>query len=120
MADASDSSSLLTVIPEESERKGQAWLAWLVIVGLVGLVIWLQMTRSAREEADVRGQRSLWLVKMQGRYLVGAGDLLGSREKFYAQARAFYTGPIDQRLIFVVVAGELAGPKQAFEQLQDL
>src|SRR5229473_2836387 len=120
MSDASDSPSPLTVVPVEPERKGQALLAWLVIAGLVGLIIRLQMIRPAKEEAADSGHRAIWFVKMQGRYLVGAADLFGNREKFYPQTTALNTGPIDQRLIFVIVSGELGEPKRALENLQDL
>src|SRR5262249_16015270 len=114
------SASPLTVVPVEPERKGQPLLAWLVIGGLVGLIIWLQTLRSAKEEADVPGQASLGLGKIQGRYLVGAGDLFGNREACFPQAHALNNGAMEQRLIFVTVVGELGGPEKALEQLQDL
>jgi membrane protease YdiL (CAAX protease family) len=44
----------------------------------------------------------------------------GLGERVYADARDLNTGPVEQRLRFVVLAGELAGPQRAQEQLDAL
>src|SRR5262249_42999434 len=56
----------------------------------------------------------------QLRYLVGAANLLKRDPQLYEQAKLLNTGPVRQRLRFVVVAGELAGPEEALRQLEKL
>src|SRR5262245_1778373 len=108
---------------EVPPRKGAALLAWVVILGVVTAVVWWQNRRPARDPAEAPAERLSGLggLKVQGRYLVGAASLYPSqREKFYKEARALDRGPVGQRLRFAVLAGELAGPREALNRLGDL
>src|SRR5690242_5602547 len=60
-------------------------------------------------------------MELQARYLVGAKSLLnGPGKDLYEHAKALNNGPVDRRLRFVVLAGELAGPEEALTQLNEL
>ena len=99
-------------------RRSWAWLAWLVIAGLCGYVVFLR--DSAGEKAAAADDRlGTSLVKVQGRYLVGAEDVL--RTRFSSESvQGFRKGSVDQRLRFIVLAGELAGPAKALQELEGL
>jgi membrane protease YdiL (CAAX protease family) len=62
----------------------------------------------------------LVMTRMQARYLVGVNDMLKVGPSLYKQARAMDAGSDLQRLSFVVVAGELEGPREALRLLDDL
>ena len=48
-------------------------------------------------------------------------ELLGNRDSLYPEAKkSMDTGPVADRLRFIVVAGELRGPAEALSQLQAL
>jgi membrane protease YdiL (CAAX protease family) len=96
-----------------------ATLAWVVILGVVG---WQVVGRHlvARERgAAADSQLELLTMRMQARYLLGTRELVGV-PGLYDQARALNTGSVAQRLRFVVLAGELAGPAEARSQLHKL
>jgi membrane protease YdiL (CAAX protease family) len=111
---------------QEAPRDPSAWvwtfLAWLVIAGVVGLVIVRNaLHKSSPAAAMVEG---LVTIQMQGRYLVGAANLGlpgANPRSLYEQARdSLDHGSYSQRLRFVVLAGELAGPDEALESLDRL
>jgi membrane protease YdiL (CAAX protease family) len=61
------------------------------------------------------------VLQMEARQFVALSHMDGSqREKVYQQAEPLKTGSDEQRLCFVVLAGELMGPKEARKQLQEL
>jgi membrane protease YdiL (CAAX protease family) len=92
-------------------------LAWLVIAGVVAFVL----LRHAAEEMEARERFSRVIFELQARYLVGATELLGQNKKlFYDQAQTLNRGGHEQRLCFVALAGELAGPAEARKLLEDL
>ncbi len=123
---------LRLVIGASKGRLGTA-IAWLIILDLVGFVLY----RNAERNVPVKGEVSTaWLVNVesQGRYLVGAADLLeqlnaaagagaaksNPRQDMYKQAKSLDRGSYSQRLRFSVLAGELAGPDEALEALDRL
>jgi membrane protease YdiL (CAAX protease family) len=98
-------------------RRGRPLLAWLVIAGIVGFILW----RAAIEAAPGRQAVELIMMEVQARNLVGLATLTGQRDaNFYEQAKALNRGPYDQRLRFIALAGELAGPAEARKQLAEL
>jgi membrane protease YdiL (CAAX protease family) len=108
------------VVPPERKR-GVAWLAWLVILAVVGFeVLWPRLRPSrAKAEGDAAAQRVL--ANMQIRQLVGWAEIFGQRQAIYEQAKkSLDTGPVADRLRFVVLAGDLAGPQEALEQIDNL
>jgi membrane protease YdiL (CAAX protease family) len=106
---------------EPRRRKGHALIAWVVIVLLAAGIIVLQSFRPARERSGTLPSSGIFAFQMIGRYLVGTASLTRMRDpQLLASARQFYTGPPEQRWCYVVLTGELAGPKQALEQLAEL
>ncbi|MCC6421825.1 MAG: CPBP family intramembrane metalloprotease [Gemmataceae bacterium] len=95
-------------------------LAWVVIAGGV---FWQAAGRylvaeSPRQEAVAEEMAHL-TTRVQARYAVGAHELF-PMPAMYEQMKALNAGPIGQRLRFVVLAGDLAGPAEALRQLRDL
>jgi membrane protease YdiL (CAAX protease family) len=113
-----------TAIPALPQKKGWPVLAWIVIVLLVALV--LRMHAAAPQgEATAAESSDLRTMEIQARLLVGVKDLLNAPanapgENLYAHAQAMNAGSVEQRLRFIVVAGELAGPAEAHAQLNQL
>lgn len=122
--------SQLYAVPAETPsaappRRGWPLLAWLIILAVVAFILWRYETASPLE-----GPRyDLVNMRLQGRYLVGAaeleahylGDKKNGREMLYEQAQnSLDRGTYPQRLRFVVLAGELKGPKEAREQLRQV
>ncbi len=120
MNDRADNPPLPFPLPEESPRSSRwplAWaaLAWVVIVGFVAL----HFFQEARRESDGEDRIGLITMRTQARYMVGMREIL-DMPGVYDQARALNTGPVSQRLRFVVLAGELRGPTEARKQLREL
>jgi membrane protease YdiL (CAAX protease family) len=122
--DALPAEPILDALPARPPRRGHPLIAWVVILGVVGLIIGRHMIASARESGAVDSAVSLVTVQAEARYLVGAAsfNLPGAtRQDLYPQAKdKFDRGSYSQRLRFAVVAGELAGPEEAREALEQL
>lgn len=106
--------------PTLPPRRGVAWLAWVVILLIVGFEVLWPRLRPSQERAAGKDRVAPLPTEMQARYLVGAAELTGGGKALYAQAQALNTGPIDQRLRFVVLAGDLDGPDEALRQIDRL
>jgi membrane protease YdiL (CAAX protease family) len=109
--------------PPAPRKRGWPVTAWVVILLLTAFVTLHQMLR--KESAGGVAQENemgLVLVQMQARYLVGLASFpMGRGEAaLYEQAKAYNTGPLPQRLRFIALAGELAGPEEALRQLDEL
>jgi membrane protease YdiL (CAAX protease family) len=119
---SADDRSIATAIPAVPQKKGSTVLAWIVIVVLVGLVLYLHTVprldapAAPGENVDVR------LMELQARYFVGAKSFFPQQGKeLYDKAEeTLNTGPLDRRLRFVVLSGELAGAAEARAQLNAL
>lgn len=106
--------------PSELPR-GRPLIAWVVIVLFVAGVTSLQFIRARVRDSGTNDRIGVALMTMQGRYMVGAANFPGvSRLDLYKEAVSLNTGPIDRRLRFVTLAGELAGPAEALKQLDRL
>jgi membrane protease YdiL (CAAX protease family) len=122
MTDPADVPDLLPppAPPEPPRKKGHPVAAWIAIILLVCLILWRPwespIASAGRERFDAV------LLRLQGRNAVGAAGLFGPKERsqFYGQLKSLDTGPVGQRLRFIVLAGELAGPDEALERLRDL
>jgi membrane protease YdiL (CAAX protease family) len=102
-----------------------AWptlIAWLLILAVATLVIVRTVLR--KNDATAAMVDSVVTMQMQGRYLVGAASLglSGSDGKLlFEQARnQLDRGSYSQRLRFAILAGELVGPDEALEILEQL
>ncbi|MCI0464104.1 MAG: CPBP family intramembrane metalloprotease [Gemmataceae bacterium] len=112
--------------PGEPQPPPRRWpwlcvlLAWLVIgAGAVWQAAGRYVLGEApRREADAEDLNRL-TVRTQGRYYLGARELLGLPE-IYEQAKGLNTGPVSQRLRAMVLAGDMAGPAEALARLRAL
>jgi membrane protease YdiL (CAAX protease family) len=102
-------------------------IAWVVILLAVGFVLVgrdllrhvldrMGLLHGGEPAPDI----GLVMTRMQARYLIGVNDLLKMGPSLYKQARVMDSGSDLQRLSFVVVAGELEGPREALRLLDDL
>jgi membrane protease YdiL (CAAX protease family) len=108
------------VAPAPRRPRSWAWLAWVVILTLCGYMAFGRTLLADKEEEATRENRlGRLLIKMQGRYAVGAEDIL-KQNGMFAIAEAYRRGDVEQRLRFVVLAGELAGPEEALKELDRL
>jgi membrane protease YdiL (CAAX protease family) len=117
-----DDSVIATAVPVPAQKKGRPIVAWVVILALVALILWLHSVPSAATNAAATEELDLHLMQMQARYFVGTEDLLHppGKELFDQAKKSMDTGPVEQRLCFVILAGELAGSKEALSQLKQL
>ncbi len=105
-------------------KKGKPLVAWGVILVVIGLVL-LRNAREHLQEAASSGAadepRNQVLLEMTGRYDVAAGNIFPAiKGELYRQLETFNTGPLNDRLRFVVLTGELRGPDEALQQLDAL
>lgn len=120
--------SQLHKIPMETPsapHKGWPSVAWLVIFAAVAFILWRYET-----VRPLDSQRyDLVTARLEGRYLVGIAELQerfldaqkGGRELLYKEAKGVLNrGTYSQRMRFIVLAGELKGPEEAREQLQEI
>ena len=104
------------------KKKGWTLLSWLVILGLVGFMVVRTLISGMPGEGEQQQLRlQEILFDLQARYLVGAASFIPSeREALYRQAKGFDRGNWEQRLKFIVLAGELAGAQEAFDKALEL
>jgi membrane protease YdiL (CAAX protease family) len=97
-------------------------LAWGVIASFVVLSFVVRhVAKESPGEVATKDRLNLITMRSQARYLLGAREWApGNDRELYLQAKAMNTGPVDQRLRFIVLAGELEGPEEALEQLAKL
>jgi hypothetical protein len=107
--------------PPPPPKRGVAWLAWVVIALVVGFeLLWPHFRPTPKKDAGDEAARRV-LADVQAREIVGMAEFVGQRSTFYAEAKKnLDTGPVPDRLRFIVVAGELEGPAEALKQLQQL
>ena len=117
-------------IPLEAEvierpGRGQPTLAWLVILTVTSLTIalpyllpLLPLDRKARPPS---GDFTAQIFKVYGKVFVAAADLQADDAKSIDDAiEVLNKGPLQQRLWFIVVVGELAGADEALDRLANL
>jgi membrane protease YdiL (CAAX protease family) len=97
---------------------GWPLVAWLVILAAVVFLVWRTAVKPPGSSPQMQGV----VVSIQGRYLIGAGELLGDKgkEDLFKQAQQFQRGPIVQRLGFAVITAELKGLADACDDLAQL
>jgi membrane protease YdiL (CAAX protease family) len=97
-----------------ARRRSWAWLAWIVIIGLCAFMVF---GRRGAMDREGKGDLPEILMKIQGRYLVGFNDVVHQKAIYETSVKTLRQGGVDQRLRFVVLANELAGPKVALKEL---
>jgi membrane protease YdiL (CAAX protease family) len=120
MADAASEDARETSTPRSRWPTIAAWIAigLLVAVAAAG-----QRWRPRNDQPATAGKpgEDLAVFNLQARYMVGAASMMPhTASGLYRQAQALDTGSVDQRVRFVVLAGELAGPQQALAKLDEL
>ena len=97
--------------------RGHPLIAWVVIfLVVVGLFVLRQVYQPA-----AGGAEQFDAFEIQARALVGAASLGPQTPEVYSQqVKDLNRGSIGQRLRFVVLAGELVGPTEARERLEEL
>src|SRR5262249_29642447 len=91
-----------------TRRRSRPFIAWVVILVLVALIPVVQVVRP-RTRGERMDRLDVELMRSEGRRAVGMTVLPGaSRAEIYEQTRALNTGPVERRLRFIVLAGELA------------
>jgi membrane protease YdiL (CAAX protease family) len=107
-------------------------LAWFVILALVGYIVARNMAREASSANST--DQTAWLVTLeqQGRYLVGAADILEAlnksagpgaaankpKEDMFKAAKSLDRGSYSQRIRYAILAGEFSGPAEARDALK--
>lgn len=102
-------------------RRGLAWVAWPVIILTCALTILTHHLEPPADEEDGDGI-GLILMKLQAQYAVGVADLLpiNGRDLYASIQVTLDAGTVDQRQRFVILAGNMAGPDEAAQQLEEL
>ncbi len=102
--------------PPRPTPRGRPLIAWVVILLVVaGLFVLRLVYKPAEEEERFEA------FELQARALVGAASLGSKPSEFYSsQVQDLDRGSVGQRLRFVVLAGELAGPTEALARLDAL
>jgi membrane protease YdiL (CAAX protease family) len=89
----------------------------LVIAGVVAFILWRYWTEPEEQKQEL----DLVSMQLQARASVGLANLFrDNAPAIYQQLQTLNRGTYRQRLCFVVLAGELAGPEEARTQLQKL
>lgn len=124
-----ETNTLESVLPvtEPTPPRGHSLLAWVLIIGLVVFSVVMARRRSEQKgEHEVEVETDT-LIEMQARMLVGA-EALAEQEKDTGPARQMIagqitgldTGPVSQRLRYIVLVGELDGPEKALDGIKHL
>jgi membrane protease YdiL (CAAX protease family) len=118
--------------------RGMTIISWGIVLPLVGFVfflnhIWPQIEKdvmrllygeqpeqAAEQEAPGQARFEFAMMKMQSRYFVGLKGFLKGQQSVDSQLRALNKGSAEQRLSAIILAGEMSGPSEALEQLEDL
>jgi membrane protease YdiL (CAAX protease family) len=117
-----DLADLPPAAPEPPRKKGQAWLAWVIITSVIGFLLWWPRQSLLSESKTHDTPATTFMLRLQGRYVVGAAGLFGpsERQQLYKQIESLDTGSLGQRLRFVTLAGEMAGSEEAVRRLGEL
>jgi membrane protease YdiL (CAAX protease family) len=109
------------MLDERSTPRGRPILAWAVIGAVACWMAWRQAAEAPQRRAADLAPLSSALGDFQSRYLVGAASLFGGQERqLLQQAEALDRGPAAERLRYVVLTGEFAGPKEALRRIDAL
>src|SRR5262245_31968142 len=107
------------LLVEPPPRRGHPVIAWLVILTFALAAIGLSFLRPLQKVAASKDQANLLVLELQARYMVGLTSLMGQKDpNLLKQIQVLNTGSISQRLRYVVLAGEVAGPAQAVSHLE--
>jgi membrane protease YdiL (CAAX protease family) len=108
--------------PEPRAPRGHPVAAWIVIVMTVAGILILHYIEEARKPKSADAATDAVVMKLQGRYAVGARELMsGSGAPMLEQMEeSLNQGSVDQRQRFIVLKAEMAGTQAAAEELAAL
>lgn len=108
---------LAELVPAPSPA-GHPLLAWLVILALVALTIIAQRGPEKAIDPAAVDELQRSILEIQGKYLVAAAQTPAmQKSQLYQSVQSLDSGPLAQRLTFIVLAGELSGCDEALRQL---
>jgi membrane protease YdiL (CAAX protease family) len=108
---------LAELVPAPSPD-GHPLVAWLVILTLVALTIVVQRGPEKAIDPAAADELQRSILEIQGKYLVAAAQTPAMQKtQLYQSVQSLDSGPVVQRLAFVVLAGELRGFDEALRQL---
>ncbi|MGE0610069.1 MAG: lysostaphin resistance A-like protein [Pirellulales bacterium] len=100
--------------------------AWLVIAAMTGLIaVGQSMRDDGKDKQDGAHSKpdesASFVMELQARYIVGAAAFAPQQKAtMLKQAKDIAAGPVDQRMRYVTLAGELSGPEAALAALDEL
>ena len=116
--DMSDAASQIEPLPC-GPVVGHPRIAWLLIGTLVVLSITAQRSPEKATNPVALSELQRRILEVQGKYLVAAAQTSTvQKSQMYQSARSLNSGSLLQRMAFVALAGELAGPEEALRQVQ--
>jgi len=100
------------------QQRGRPWLAWLAIILTIGFEL---IPHAPRWQDDGDGPL-LVVAEIQARYLVGMKNFPFPVEADYREQidQAFAKGSLRQRLVGIVLIGDLISPQDALDELSHL
>jgi membrane protease YdiL (CAAX protease family) len=102
----------------QAAGRGFTKTAWAIVAILVLASIFWQIYRGEKVARSPASGVQQDVLEIQGRYLVGASQVPGlPPAQLFESAKTLSRGPLSTRLRFVVLAGEMAGPGEALQQL---
>ena len=118
---AGNDSPIVEIELVEPVPSGHPIMAWTMILALVLLIVFVPGGEPEAPDPVAGDRIGRKVMEIQGKYLVGAAEMPGvGGAQLFQQAQTLNTGRIDNRLRFVILAGELAGASEAVEQLDHL
>jgi membrane protease YdiL (CAAX protease family) len=109
--------------PTDTRRapRGHPVLAWLVIILVVGFVTLAPLVLQEDKWSQTSDSIGAVMDVGQARFLLGLRKLgTESPQEEVQLLHKLDSGPVDRRLRYIVLAGELKGPRPAAEALDDL
>lgn len=101
--------------------KSIGWVgtSWIVILLAVVAIIGVRFLPGLASDAD--DEKPNKLLELQARYIIGIYRTIGPLvPQLLEESQQFNRGDLNQRLSFVVMAGEMAGPDEALKHLETL
>jgi membrane protease YdiL (CAAX protease family) len=100
-------------------------LAWVVIAGAVAIAaVRAEEANEANAQSSAGEEFGLFIFRFKARYLVGVNEWTrnfgAGDQQIPSQAKSLEAGPVDLRLRYAILAGELNGPDEALEALDRL
>jgi membrane protease YdiL (CAAX protease family) len=100
--------------------RGRPIIAWMIVLATLCVVFGVQ--RGRRDDAadpTAMGRAGLIMIQIQARALIWQRSF-ADRERIIGQLEQLNSGPVVQRLCYVIVIGEMLGARDALARLEQL